>query len=168
MSMDRQKVLQSHFLMNFCSLSCLCQQRYPRITCLMEVMMSFCPSFSWVIVNVQQTWIGLAVKYIEVSQKSIGIAFSFLQVSFNFQTSSFQNWIIVICWSEYLILYLVLVRTEEGDGSITNSAVAGFQVPGWKWAAKYWVALVTVVSCVQELLQHVAWEIKTPHRWYFL
>lgn len=54
-------------------------------------------------------------------KRSVGIGFSLLQVSLNFQTSFFQSWSIVICWSGYLILYLVLVRTEEGDRSISSS-----------------------------------------------
>lgn len=65
--MDRQKVLLSHSLMNFCSLSCLCQQRYQEL--LVEVESS-CPFVlvsvpSRVLVNVQQSWASLAVKCFE-------------------------------------------------------------------------------------------------------
>lgn len=63
---------------------------------------------------------------------SIGISFSLQQVSLNFHTSLYQNWAVITYGSEYLILDLVLVRAEEGDRSITNSAVAGFQITVWK------------------------------------
>lgn len=60
----------------------------------------------------------------------------FLEIS-EFQTGFLQSWGAVTCWSESLILYLVLVRTEEGDRSITDSAVASFQVTVWKLTSKY-------------------------------
>lgn len=81
---------------------------------------------SWILVNVQNSWIrqtGLPVECIE-GVWSWGLSSQLLEVFMKFQTASFWNWSIVTWWSKYLTMYVFLLRIKAGGWSITNSVYA--------------------------------------------
>lgn len=123
-------------------------------------MMSFWPGFwplsrdpsSWVLVNVQHSWISLAVECIEGTQMEhrvwLSTSAGFLEVSNYFFSE------LAYCYLVVRILNFVSFLMRMIAGAPLTLSVACFQVTDVEiQPAEYWVALVTVIVLCSRILK---------------